>query len=357
MNIFCLGLSHQTAKISVRERFAIPDVGLAEALQRLRQVPGVDEAVILSTCNRTELYLAGFAGPPTPETVLRGLQRRLLKGDLQRLFQLSAAEAVRHLFRVTSGLDSMVVGETEIFGQVKKAYHTAARLGVTGKYLNRLFQKSFQVGKDVRAHTGVTRGSVSVGSVAVDLAMQIFGGLRGSKVMLLGAGQTAERTARAFQAQGPRQIFVSNRCFERAESLAGMVGGQAIRFDQWERAFVEVDILVSATSAPHTVLTMAKLGPIMRRRRQRPVFIIDLAVPRDVEPAVHNLGGVYLYDLDSLELMATKGLEARKREADLGEQLVLRHVRDFSEWLERLSRKAWPALTKSYRRPPLPALS
>jgi glutamyl-tRNA reductase len=343
MNLCCLGLSHQTANVSVRERFAVPDAVLAASLQRLRKVPGVEEAVILSTCNRTEFYLAGFVGRPAPEAVFRGLQRRLLTGDLERVFQLSAADAARHLFRLTSGLESMVVGETEIFGQVKKAYHTAAMLGVTGKYLNRLFQKSFQVGKDVRANTGITKGSVSVGSVAVDLAMQIFGSLHGCKVMLLGAGETSERTARAFESRGARQIFVSNRSFERAETLAGLVGGRAIRFDRWEEEFVEVDILVSSTSAPHFLLTVAKLEPIMRRRRQRPVFIIDLAMPRDVEPAVHKLDGVYLYDLDSLEVMAAKGLEARKRQAALGEQLVLRHVQDFSEWLERAP-GPWPAL-------------
>jgi glutamyl-tRNA reductase len=346
MNLFCLGLSHRSANVRVRERFAVPDALLAEALQRLKKVPGVEEAVILSTCNRTEFYLAGFAGRPTPETVFRGLQRQLLKGDSHHLFQLSAAETVRHLFRVTSGLESMVIGETEIFGQVKKAYHTAANLGLTGKYLNRLFQKSFQVGKDVRANTGITKGSVSVGSVAVDLAMQIFGSLQGCKVMLLGAGQTSERTARAFQSRGARQIFVSNRSFERAETLAGLVGGRAVRFDQWEQEFVGVDVLVSSTAAPHFLLTVAKLEPILRRRRQRPVFIIDLAVPRDVEPAVHNLKGVYLYDLDSLEGMAAKGLQARQRQADLGEQLVLRHVRDFGDWLERVS-SALPALASA----------
>lgn len=343
MNIFCLGLSHQTANVSVRERFAVPDAVLAEELQRLRNVPGIDEAVILSTCNRTEFYLAACPDGPTPESVFGGRQRELVKGDLEHFFRLSAAETARHLFRVTSGLESMVVGETEIFGQVKKAYHTAAQLGVTGKYLNRLFQKSFQVGKDVRANTGIARGSVSVGSVAVDLATQIFGNLRGCKIMLLGAGETSERTARAFQSRGARQIFVSNRAFGRAESLADLVGGRAVRFDQWEEEFIDVDILVSSTSAPHFLMTVAKLEPIMRRRRQRPVFIIDLAMPRDVEPAVHELDGVYLYDLDSMEVMAAKGLEARKREADLGEQLVLRHVRDYADWLERTS-TALPAL-------------
>ncbi|MBV8899833.1 MAG: glutamyl-tRNA reductase [Verrucomicrobia bacterium] len=348
MNIFCLGLSHQTAHVSVRERFAVPDAVLAEALQRLRTVPGVAEAVILSTCNRTEFYLAGYPERPTPETVLAGLQRQLVQGDREHFFQLAAAETARHLFRVTAGLESMVVGETEIFGQVKRAYHAAARLGVTGKYLNRLFQKSFQVGKDVRANTGIAKGSVSVGSVAVDLAMQIFGSLQGCNVMLLGAGETSERTARAFQARGARQLFVSNRSFARAESLAGLVGGRAVRFDRWEEEFVGVDILVSSTSAPHFLLTAAKLEPVMRRRRQRPVFIIDLAMPRDIDPAVHELDGVYLYDLDSLEVMAAKGLEARRREAELGEQLVLRHVREFGAWLEQAS-SGLPALGPGVR--------
>ncbi|MBV9490604.1 MAG: glutamyl-tRNA reductase [Verrucomicrobia bacterium] len=343
MNIFCLGLSHQTANVSIRERFAVPDSMLADALRQLKRVPGVDEAVILSTCNRTEFYLAGQPVRPTPETVFSGLRRQVLKGDFEHLFELTAVEAARHLFRVTSGLESMVVGETEIFGQVKRAYQAAAKLGVTGKYLNRLFQKSFQVGKHVRANTGITRGSVSIGSVAVDLAMQIFGNLEGCKIMILGAGETSERTARAFHSRGARQIFVSNRSFDRAQTLAASVSASAIRFDDWEQEFVDVDILVSSTSAPHALMTVAKLEPIMRRRRERPLFIIDLAMPRDVEPAVHAIDGVYLYDLDSLEVMAAKGLDARRREADLGEQLVLQHVREFDEWLGRAA-SSFPGL-------------
>jgi glutamyl-tRNA reductase len=209
------------------------------------------------------------------------------------------------------------------------------------------------VGKEVPANTGIAKCSVSVVSVAVDLAMQIFGSLQGCKVILLRAGETSERTARAFQSRGARQIFVSNRSFERAEILASMVGRRVVRFDRWEEEFMDVAGLVSSTSAPHFLMAVAKLEPIMHRRR-RPVFIIDLAMPRDVEPAVHELDGVCLYDLDSLEVIAAKGLEAHKREADLGEQLVLRYLRDFSEWLERAS-SAWselaPGVMVGYPRP------
>jgi glutamyl-tRNA reductase len=335
MNLSCLGLSHHTANVGVRERFVVPDAALDDALQRLRRVRGVDEAVILSTCNRTEFYVAGNSSRFFPEIILEGLWQTASREDLSCLFQFSGGQTARHLFRVTAGLESMAVGETEIFGQVKRAYQVAARLGATGKYLNRLFQKSFQVGKQVRSTTGITKGSISVGSVAVDLATQIFGSLKGCKVMILGAGETSERTARSFHSRAVHQIFVSNRSFERAEVLAEAVGGRAVRFADWEREFADVDILVSSTSAPHTLVTVAKLEPILRRRRQRPLFIIDLALPRDVEPAVHNLSGVYLYDLDSLEMMAAKSLEARWREAELGEKVIQRHVQDFDEWLQR----------------------
>ncbi len=337
MNVCCFGLSHRTASVGVRERFAVPDASLETALHRLRGVPGVDEAVIVSTCNRTEFYLAGGLTLPEPEAVLAGLRREVPAADLEHFFRLPAAQTAHHLFRVTAGLESMVVGETEVFGQVKRAYQTAANLRVTGKYLNRLFQKSFQVGKHVRAQTGITRGSVSVGSVAVDLATQIFGSLEDCTVMILGAGETSERTARAFQTRGAQQIVVSNRSFDRAEALAGAVGGRAVRFDDWERLFAEVDILVSSTSAPHALVKAERLEPLVRRRRQRPLFIIDLAVPRDVEPAVHDLDGVYLYDLDSLEVMAARGVAARQREADRGEELIQEHVREFVEWLRQAS--------------------
>ena len=334
MNIFCFGLSHQTAAVDIRERFAVPNTALPDSLRRLTGHSDVDEGVILSTCNRTEFYIASQAPRLAPQSLLQGFYPDG-RADLDRLARLSAIQAARHLFRVASGLESVVIGETEIFGQVKQAYETAMQNGTTGKFLNRLFQKSFEVGKQVRSSTAVTRGSVSVGSVAVDLAEQIFGDLKGSKVMVLGAGETSEKTARAFRSRGARQIFVSNRSFERAQALATAMGGRAIRFDDWANEFGDLDILVSSTAAPHPLVTVEKLSPILRGRRDRPLFIIDLAMPRDVDPEVHRLDGVYVYDLDSLRVIADRTLEARKLEAERSESLIEKYVTDFQAWLDR----------------------
>jgi glutamyl-tRNA reductase len=342
MNIFCLGVSHQTANVEVRERFAIPDSALADSLNRLARIANVEEGVLLSTCNRTEFYLVSqnaqldiapfvqdFYGPPGT-------------GDLEHLFRLPAIPTVRHLFRVASGLESMVIGETEIFGQVKRAYETAAKFGTTGKILNKLFQRAFHVGKHVRSATAITRGSVSVGSVAVDLAQQIFGELSGCRIMILGAGDTSEKTARSFHSHGAQQIFVSNRSYSRAVALAEAMSGRALRFDNWEGEFQNLDILVTSTAAPHAILTREKLEPVLRTRRDRPLFIIDLAIPRDVEPAVHLMDGVFVYDLDSLQVIAERMLDVRKKEAHECDGLIEKHVREFEAWLNRAAEKAIP---------------
>jgi glutamyl-tRNA reductase len=342
MSVFCFGLSHQTAAVDIRERFAIPDSALPEALERLKTMPGLREGLIVSTCNRTEFYVAGEFDNSLAPTFFANFYRDLRAGDESHLFRLWANHCVRHLFRVASGLESMVVGETEVFGQVKRAYEFATGAKATGKLLNRLFQKSFQVGKQVRSSSAITRGSVSVGSVAVDLAEQIFGDLNGCKIMILGAGETSERTARAFRSRGAEQIFVSNRSFDRAQALATMTGGRAIHFDAWEQEFHDLDILVSSTAAPHAIITMEKLLPVLRTRRHRPLFMIDLAMPRDIEPAVHKLDGVYLYDLDSLKSMAERTLELRKREAETCDYLIERHVLDFQLWIERTQSSSFP---------------
>ncbi len=335
MNIFCFGISHQTASVEVRERFAVPDSALPDSLTRLAQIPGVQESVLLSTCNRTEFYIATPDSQLAIEPLFQDFYGSLGIGEFQHLFRLQAVSSIRHLFRVASGLESMVLGETEIFGQVKRAYEAATKSGTTGRILNRLFQKAFQVGKHVRSTTAITRGSVSVGSVAVDLAEQIFGELDGRNIMILGAGETSERTAWSFKAHGAKQLFVSNRSFERAAELADAIGGRAIRFDDWEEEFRELDILVSSTSAPHAIVTRAKLEPVLKMRRDRPLFIIDLAMPRDVDPAVHEMDGVYVYDLDSLQAIAGQTLEARKKEADACDGLIEKHVHDFEAWLTR----------------------
>jgi glutamyl-tRNA reductase len=340
MNIFCFGISHQTANVEVRERFAIPDSALADSLTRLARISSVQEGVVLSTCNRTEFYVVTDDSQLAIEPLFHDFYGPVESSEIQHLFRLPALPSIRHLFRVASGLESMVLGETEIFGQVKRAYEAATRSGTTGRILNRLFQKAFHVGKHVRSATAITRGSVSVGSVAVDLAQQIFGELEGRRIMILGAGETSERTAWSFQSRGARQLFVSNRSFERASQLAEAIGGRAIRFDDWEEEFRDLDILVSSTSAPHAIVTRAKLEPMLRTRRDRPLFIIDLAMPRDVDPAVHDMDGVYVYDLDSLRAIAGRTLEARKKEAEACHDLIEKHVNDFETWLNRIADKA-----------------
>ena len=334
MGLFCFGLSHQTAKLEVREKFAIPNSALTEALAQLKTMPRITEAVIVSTCNRTEFYVIGDLADSSAFTFFENFYRDFRAEDEKSLFRLGANDCVRHLFRVVCGLESMVVGETEIFGQVKRAYQFATGAGTAGRFLNRLFQKSFRVGKQVRSSTAITRGSVSVGSVAVDVAEQIFGDLDGRKIMIIGAGETSEKTARAFLSRGAKQIFVSNRSFERAEALATLAGARAIHFDDWEPEFRDLDILVSATAAPHAIITADKLARFWRARQRRPLFMIDLAMPRDIDPAVQKLDGVYLYDLDCLQSIAERTVAVRKQESDRCDQLIERHVQEFQYRME-----------------------
>jgi glutamyl-tRNA reductase len=333
MQILCLGLSHHTAPIELREKFAIPDGQLGAAALQLAQTGGIGEAVIVSTCNRVEFYVGA-------EDVSRGfsaleefLHARAGEAATAAFFRHASANSIRHLFRVVCGLDSMVLGETEILGQVKKAYQTAQTSGATAKLLNKLFQRAFNVAKEVRTNTNITRGSVSVGSVAVDLAEKIFGKLARCKVMILGAGETSEMTAGALQARGVKSIFVANRSYDRAAALAEKMGGKALHFDAWTSEFHDVDILIGSTSAPHYVITSEKLAPLMRTRRDRPLFCIDLAAPRDIEPAVNDLDGVYLYDIDSLQQEATHSMDIRRQELVVCEGMIERHVAEFNEWL------------------------
>ena len=335
MNVICLGVSHRTASVELREKFAVADSDLELAAGELGVMDGISESVIVSTCNRVELYAAtddsgrGFASLGS----FLGCRAAEHHYDAHIFYQYDSPHSIRHLFRVVSGLESMVLGETEILGQVKKAYGIAAASGATARHLNKLFQRAFNVAKEVRTRTNITRGPVSVGSVAVDLAEKIFGRLSTCRAMILGAGETSELTARALMSRGAHGIFVSNRSFERALVLAEETRGEAIGFEQWHERFDDIDILISSTSAPHMIVTPEKLGHAMRKRGNRPVFVIDLAVPRDVDPAVNNLDGVYLYDLDALRDIAAQSMSVRLRELTECERLIERHVGEFSGWL------------------------
>lgn len=333
MNILCAGINHHVAPVDVRERLAVGNHEVADVLHRMKSIEGLTEAVVVSTCNRVEFYAASIC----PERALDGIRDYLetRTGFEAPLYHHDTPRSVRHLFRVASGLDSMVLGETEILGQVKQAYAAASGAGTTSRTLNRLFQNAFRVAKSVRTETQINRGATSVGAVSVELAGKIFGDLRHRRVMVLGAGETSERTARSLVSRGVKTVIVSNRTFDRAAALAAEIGGMAIHFDHWQNEFSEVDILVSSTAAPHHLITRERLEPMMRQRAGRPLFIIDLAVPRDVDPAVNRLEGVYLYDIDSLQDIARRSLSVRQREIDHCERIIDAHVVDFVGWLHR----------------------
>lgn len=331
MNIVCIGLSHHTAGVSLRERFAVDESSLPDALGALRAEAGLSEAVLLSTCNRVEIY--GSAADP-------GAALRACEAFLQRAAGVEADfyrrenhDGARHLFRVVSGLDSMVVGETEILGQAKEAYAAAVECGATGAALNRLFQQAFRVAKHVRTETGITRGAVSVGSVAVELAGKIFGDLAGCRVLLLGAGEAASRVARSLQSRGVRRLAIANRTFDRAAELAAELGGMALHFDHWCGALNDSDIVISSTAARGHVLAAGDMPPFLAARGDRPLFLVDLAVPRDFDPALNDLEGVYLHDLDSLQAMARRSMEGREQEVARCEDLIAAHVEEFAAWL------------------------
>jgi len=345
MNLFCVGISHHTAKVETRERY-----GLQRSEEVLRTESGCDEALILATCNRVEVYGSAVATVAT-DRLTDCLVRDGAKTaeDAGIFYRYEGEECIRHLFRVVSGLDSMVIGETDILGQVKKSYANARESGSVGPHLHRLFQRAFRVAKQVRTRTEITRGAVSVGSVAVELAVKIFGDLRNRKVLILGAGDTSERTARALSSRGVTDIRVSNRSFERAESLAAVVRGRAISFHEWSKQCVEVDILISSTAAEEPLLRPDVLTPMMRERSDRPLFIIDIAVPRDVAPEVNEIDGVFLYDIDSLQAIAEESLALRRHQIAAAEEIIAGHVTDFRALVGIPSESPGPQAAVSHR--------
>jgi glutamyl-tRNA reductase len=323
MNLFCIGISHHTANIEVLERYASNDTPARNATALLQCA----EMLFLNTCNRVEVYAVSSKYLPT-DTIAHFLTGHLSPGGENIFYRYEKEKCVQHLFRVASGLDSMVVGETEILGQAKKAYAMARARGSAGPYLHRLFQRAFRVAKQVRSHTDITRGAVSVGSVTVDLAQKIFGELVGRKVLLVGAGETAERTARALVSRGVSDLRVTNRTDERASTLADAVGACAVPFRAWIEQCREIDILISSTASSEPILTRKKLEPILSGRIDRPLFIIDIAVPRDVAPEVNDMEGVYLYDIDSLQSVAQQSLALRRQHIAAAEAIIADHVAD-----------------------------
>jgi glutamyl-tRNA reductase len=335
--VICGGLTFEGAPVELREKAAFRDGQLPEALVEMKRALGLRETVLVSTCNRVE-YFGETSRPDLAAAAWPDFLRRFhgVPDDFRPLsFQLVGTACVEHLFAVASGLKSMVVGETEILGQLKDAYDIARVQGQTGKWLNRLFQSSFAAAKSVRSRTGITRGSVSVGSVSVELAEKIFGDLRGCRVMVIGAGDTSEKTARSLLGHGVHSLLVANRTFDRAAALAAELDGEAVRWEEWEDRAGDIDIMISSTSAPHYVLTAEKLEMLLKRRARRPLFLIDLAVPRDFEPAINLLDDVYLYDIDDLQSIAHAHLRDRQTEISRSVEILKPHIERYMAWAER----------------------
>ena len=324
MELLCLGLNHRTAPVEVRERFAVGNKKLGVAACELSAMSGVSEGLVISTCNRTEFYLVAANAREACGRLESHLTEKtqLDAGVAAHFYRKEKNEAARHLCRVVSGLDSMLLGETEIFGQVKQSYQAALEAGATAGVLNRLFQRAFGVGKKVRTETSIQHGSTSVGNVAVDLAEKIFGHLKDSEVMILGAGEMSRITAQSLVSRGARSIFVANRSYDRAVELAAEMGGSAVRFDAWQKVLERVDVVISSTGCPFPIVHRADVEQARHARKFRPLFFIDIAVPRDIDPAVGEIDEVYLYDIDTLEQLANKARGSRQLQIDECERII-----------------------------------
>ncbi|MBI5083366.1 MAG: glutamyl-tRNA reductase [Acidobacteria bacterium] len=337
MRVFLTGLSYRTAPLDVRERLALPEASLPQALDALRLGPGVEEALILSTCNRVEIALTTAAGS-TPEAVTAFIVDSLATRHLiepawlsPHLYHLEDQEAVRHIFRVAASLDSMVLGEPQILGQLKAAYNAARQHGSLSGLLDSILTRAFTVAKRVRSETEIGRSAVSISYAAIELAKQIFGDLRSKKVLLVGAGKMSELAARHLHRAGCAQILVTNRTRSRAVDMAALVGGHVIEYDSFNARLPEIDIVLTSSGAPEYVLKKEEMKQVLRKRQNRPIFIIDIAVPRNVDPEVNQLENIYLYDIDDLGREVQANRLAREREASQAEQIIEEEIQRLFE--------------------------
>jgi glutamyl-tRNA reductase len=315
-----IGLSHHLAPIEVREKMSCPEHRLPEALHALSERPGVHEAALLFTCNRTEIYAVVAGSEPAAAYSTLKAHLAAFHNVPEELFSpylycKSEAEAALHLGRVASGLDSLVLGEAQILGQVRTAFRAAQSASTAGSVLNALFQQALTCGKRVQTETSLRQGSLSIGAAAVDLATRIFGDLGGARALILGAGKMSELTTRDLVSSGVKFVVVANRTYDKAVELAARLGGQAIQYDSFLEAMTNADIVISSTAAPHPILKRDMLIPVLRKRRGKPLFIIDIAVPRDVEPGVADLDNVFLYNIDDLQEVAAEGAQGRAERA------------------------------------------
>jgi glutamyl-tRNA reductase len=339
MDIIVIGLNHKTASIEVRERLAFQEGQMAKALCQAKAVPSLKEGMILSTCNRVEIY---GAARETEKAVIdlknflsqfHGLS---LNEFEKNLYLFIGAEAVKHIFRVASSLDSMVVGEPQILGQIKSSYNMAAESKASGLILHRLMHRAFHVAKRVRTETKIGNSGVSVSYVAVELAKKIFGSLEEKTVLLIGTGEMCELAARHLVSGGVEKVLVTNRTFERAVIMAQEFNGEPIPFEEIGQGLKRADIVISSTGSPQYLLRHDQIAKIMRERKQKPIFFIDIAVPRDIDPSVNDVENVYLYDLDDLQEVVNANIQGREKEAQKAEAIVQAEVTKFVNWFRSL---------------------
>lgn len=339
MKIFVVGLNHKVADVEVREKLAFNGPKLEEGLLRFRELPEIREAIILSTCNRVELY-ANVTDPAQASVSVRtflsefhGIQRNSLEHSL---YIYDDIDAVRHIFRVASSLDSMVVGEPQILGQLKDAFDLALSKKTTGILLNKLMKKAISVAKRVRTETKIAENAVSISFAAVELAKKIFTDLSKRVFMLLGAGEMAELAAKHLISSGVREVLVSNRTFGRACELAEEFHGRPVKFEEFIQEMVRTDIVICSTGAPHYILTKSQMQKVMKERKQRQVFLIDISVPRNIDPAINELDNVYLYNVDDLQGVVDANMFERQKEAEKAENIIAEEIMTFLKWLVSL---------------------
>jgi glutamyl-tRNA reductase len=339
VEVIVIGLNHATAPVEVREKVSFPGDQDGSLTRLVADLRGIDEAIIVSTCNRAEVIFLCEHGDEAQEAVIQAIGR--IHGVdpapfREFLYVKRGSEAVRHVFRVASSLDSMVVGESQILGQAKEAYRRATSVNATGPILNRLMHRAFFTAKRIRTETGVGLAAVSMAYVAVELARKILGQLKDKVVLLIGAGEMAELAARHLKNHAEKPIVVVNRTYENACELARKLRGQAFPMDRLEEGLTGADVVITSTGSCEPLLTAVQMKQVMRERRFRPIFLIDIAIPRDIEPKVNDIDGVYLYNIDDLQTVVQENLGERKQEALRGESIVEQEVIKFMNWMGTL---------------------
>ena len=339
MEIIVIGLNHKTASIEIREKLAFSEAGLGKALRQIQSLPSLKENMIVSTCNRVEIYGAARNEDRAAYELrqfISGFHGLPLKEFEHHLYLFTSEDAVRHIFRVASSLDSMVVGEPQILGQIKSAYQLSVESKTSGLILHRLLHRAFHVAKRVRAETQIGNSPVSVSSVAVELGKKIFETLEQKTVLLIGAGEMCELAAQHLMAGGVERILVTNRTYERAVALADQFRGEAVPFEEMSTGLKKADIVISATDSPQYLIRHDQIQRVMKDRKQRPIFFIDIADPRDIEPKVGDIENAYLYNLDDLQHVANDNIKDREKEAEKAEALVKEEVAGFVAWYRSL---------------------